>query len=49
MFCSLARLYFFVWCFLYMFAGIFFFFSSRTLDTFSVERAVRMYVICLIE
>ena len=52
MFCSLTRLYIFVWCFLYMFADIFYsfiYFSSGTFDTFSVERAVPMNVVYLIE
>ena len=52
-FFSLARLYIFVWRFLYMFAAIYIFiyllFSSWTFDTFSVERTVHMNVVCLIE
>ena len=53
MFFSLARLYIFVWRFLYMFADIYIFiylfFSSWTFDAFSVERTVHMNVVCLIE
>ena len=52
MFCSLALLYILCLVFLYMFADIFYsfiYFSSGTFDTFSVERAVPMNIVYLIE